>query len=109
MPIYYWKFKEYFNNGNYLDVIIEMPASNIILAKKKMISYIIKQSRFGNPKIVLTPKGKTVFTHSNDKRANNMPYADINYLIFQKILCMNPYSALELNHMPIPFITSYKQ
>jgi len=104
MPTYNWKFQEYFNDGNYADVLIEISTDNPTLAKNIVMNHIIKMSRFGIPKIVLTSKGKTAITHSNDVRASNLPYIIIDYALFQKILCLQPNITSELNHMASPFI-----
>lgn len=104
MPTYYWKFQELFSKENNVDVYIELVADNSIKAKNIIMNYIMKMSRFGIPKIVLTHKGKTAITHSNDARARNLPYVNIDYALFQKILCLQPSVAFELNHMASPFI-----
>jgi hypothetical protein len=108
MPTYYWKFQEQFNTGNNGDVYIEIIADNPIKAKNILMNHIIKMSRFGIPRIFLTPKANTVITHSNDERASNLPFINIDYLLFQKILCFQPRIAFELNHNAKPFIPNAK-
>jgi len=61
MPTYNWKFQECFNDGTYNEVIIEISTDNPTLAKNIVMNHIIKMSRFGIPRIVLTSKGKTVY------------------------------------------------
>jgi len=90
MPTYYWKFQERFNTGIYADVCIKIHADNLENAKKILVNHIIKMSRFGIPRIFITPKANTGISHSNDIRAINLPFINIDYPFFQKILCFQP-------------------
>lgn len=65
-------------------------------------------TRFGIPKIFITPKANTVISHSNNIHANNLPYITIDYLLFQKILYLEPKIAFTLNHQANPFIPNAK-
>lgn len=104
MPTYYWKFQECFNTGKYVDVYIEIVSDEIEKSKHILMNYIIKMSRFGIPIIFITPKDKTIISHSNDVRASNLPFISIDYQLFQKILSLQPSLVFELNHQANPFI-----
>ena len=90
MPTYYWKFQEHFNKVIMADIYIKLIADNPEHAKNILVNHIIKMSRFGIPRIFITPKANTCISHSNDIRAINLPFINIDYPFFQKILCLQP-------------------
>lgn len=108
MPAYSWKFQELFDNGIYYDIDIKINADNPEDAKKIIMNHIIKMTRFGIPRIFITSKGKIVISHSNDSRARNLLFVNIDYLLFQKILCVQPSVYFELNGQAAPFIPNTK-
>lgn len=112
MPRYYWKFQERFSSSadsyvdNYADVCIDIVSDSLQQARNILINHIMKMSRYGIPRIFITPKGDTVVSHSNDARAISLPFINIDYPIFQKILYFQPNTAFELNSQAKPFIPS---
>jgi len=107
MPTYYWKFQEVLNTGIQAELFIKISTDSPDKAKKILMNHIIKMSRFGIPKIFITPKAKIVISHSNDMRVHNLQFITIDYLVFQKILCLQPIRAFELNHNAMPFIPNF--
>lgn len=101
---YYWTFLERFNTGLYADVSIKITTDNPDKARTILMDHIINASRFGYPRIFISPKGDTIISHSNDLNTRNLPFIDIDFLIFDKILHLYPKIVLELNHQAKPFI-----
>jgi hypothetical protein len=106
MSKYSFEFNEILNNGDNILVCLKINtiANEPIRAKNILVQYIIKVSRFGIPKIILTPKGNTIISHSNDERANDMPFVNIDYEILQKIQSTQPKTVFKFNHLASPFI-----
>ena len=72
------------------------------------MSHIIKMTRFGIPRIFITLQCNTVISHSNDASARNLLFVNIDYTLFQKILCMQPNIGFELNLQAAPFVPKSK-
>ena len=104
MPIYYWKFQEHFSTEKKTDVYIEIISDNPKIARRILMKHIVKMSRFGIPRIFLTSSDKTIISHSNDARANILPFINIDYQLYQKILCLQPRRVFEFNHNAKTFI-----
>lgn len=107
MPKYSWKFQELFSNGNIADIDIRISADNKDKAKKILLIHIIKMTRYGIPRIYITPKGNTIIRHSNETRAHSLPFVNIDYDFLQKIQSIQPTTVFEFNHQASPFVPSY--
>jgi hypothetical protein len=104
MPKYYWKFEKEFSTGCNNDVYIQVDADTPSQARSILVNHIIKMTRYGMPRLFKTSKGNILISQSNDARVVNLPYIDIDYSLFQKILCFTPNVIPELNHLAQPFI-----
>ena len=107
MPTYYWKIQALLNTGIHAELFITINTNTPERAKKILITHIIKMTRFGIPRLFITPKAKIVISHSNDVRISNLPFINIDYLLLQKILSFAPSLSFELNHNAIPFIPNF--
>jgi hypothetical protein len=106
MPKYNYTFTEKFSDRKTINVCITIKSDSLEKSRSILIHHIIKMTRFGIPRIFITTKGNTFISHSNEKRADNMPFIDIDYDIFVKIQYMKPEHVFEFNHLASPFIPS---
>ncbi len=102
MPLYSWKMCEVFDDTIMRDINIRITANHPNDAKQIIMKHIVKITRFGIPRIYITSNGKTVISHSNEIRANKLPFITIDYLLLEKILNMQPN--IELDSRASPFI-----